>query len=328
MAICFTFTGSGTGCFARDTIVVRDDKTGEINRFEGQVVFWDLEKLVYTSNDRERELPARRVVTVEYLKHPQHLAAGQLFSEGRLDQAYQACQQAMEVESRRWVSEELLAMQVRCATGSGRVEDAIRCFASLRGMGPRSRFGHVIPLAWSREPRPDPLLAETLRQWLVGPDAEQSLIAASWLYTTDEPACKQRLSELQTSAEQAIARFAMAQLWRGELVVATADDLDRWQRLVERMPEPFQPGPRLLAALVRKRLTGDDKAVIALMQIPVLFPDDPVPAAEALREAADLLGKLGRTDEASIVLRELQSRYSMTSAATRDFPIPEQPGNR
>jgi tetratricopeptide (TPR) repeat protein len=328
LAICIALAGLCTDGIARDTIVVVDDNTGETNRFEGQVVSWDSDELVYINNGRERELPARRVVAVEYLKHPQHLEAEQLFSEGRLDQAFHACDQAIEAESRRWVTEELLAMQVRCSLGAGSAANAIACFVRLRELAPRSRFGHLIPLAWGREPGLDRLLEESLRKWLDGDDAALSLVAASWLYTADESACRERLRQLQSSADRTTAQFAAAQLWRGELVVATTADLARWQALIERMPEPFQAGPRLLAAIVQKRLTGDDKSVIALLQVPVLFPDELVPAAEALREAAELLGKLGRNAEAAIVLNELKSRYSMTSAATREFPIPEQPRNR
>ena len=83
------------------------------------------------------------------------------------------------------------------------------------------------------------------------------------------------------------------------------------------MPESLQAGPRFLTAMVQKRIQGDARAVVALMQIAILFPEHYQLAGSALGQARELLIRLERHEEAAQVARELMQSWSFTRAAER-----------
>jgi hypothetical protein len=300
---------------AQDVIRVRDSNSPDIHEFRGQVVGWNDERLVWTAGDRNREIPANRVLDVEYAKSPAHLEADLFLAEGRIDQAARAYENAVAGEARSWVVEELLARRLQCAVATGDVMRAADRFTELVTINPQTRFFHLIPLAWQNSERIDGGLAGLFRGWLDGNDPVRGLIAASWLLATDEPTALAKLKQLAVSSDRRIAWMADAQVWRTRWIVADAAELGRWQAAIERMPEPWQAGPRLLAATLQKRLQPDESAAIALLQLPILFADRYRISGAALGEAHELLESLGRQDDAAIAARELTTVYPFSPAA-------------
>jgi hypothetical protein len=198
---------------------------------------------------------------------------------------------------------------------TGDVMRAADRFTELVATNPQTRFFHLIPLAWQNSERIDGGLAGLFRGWLDGNDPVRGLIAASWLLATDEPTALAKLKQLAVSSDRRIAWMADAQVWRTRWIVADAAELGRWQAAIERMPEPWQAGPRLLAATLQKRLQPDESAAIALLQLPILFADRYRISGAALGEAHELLESLGRQDDAAIAARELTTVYPFSPAA-------------
>jgi hypothetical protein len=305
---------------AQDQITVRDPRTGKTSRFEARVMAWDASRLVYSGNGRESSLPASRVVDVVYARTAAQSEADEQFQAGRFLQAWQAYENAIADEPREWVKVEIMARQLRCAAALGRQRDALRSFFAIQQATPRSRYFHLIPLAWDRS-RPDAALAGLYRTWLDSQDELQRLLAGSWMLLVDESAATAALRPLSQSADARVAHLATAQLWRPRTVAADENEIQRWETAVSRMPEPLQAGPRFLVALARKPPGQEsdparfDRTVVALLQIPILFPEQYQLCGTALREATGMLAAAGREEEAAIVRSELRRDYAFSAAA-------------
>lgn len=300
---------------AQDLITTVDPDSGQRNQFRGQVLAWDQQQLTYVTGGRERQIPSRRVAGVVYPRNPRHVEAERLFESGRFDQAALALENAAREESRPWVVEEMRARRLQCALAVGQLNVAIAEFLEILRASPQTRYFHLIPLAWNIRERVEGPLAGELQRLLQQEDQATALIAASWLLMTDDTAATDRLRQLAISEDSRIAMLANAQRWRPRVIAATADDLRGWQATIERMPEPLQAGPRYLSAVVQQRLQGDSAAVIALLQIPILFPEQYQLAGDSLLRASQLLQRLGREEESARVARELLDRYANSAAA-------------
>ncbi len=309
---------------AQDRITVVNPETGVRNQFQGQVLAWDRLNVTYVTGGRERQIPARRVARIDYPKSPGHEEAERFFEAGRFDQAAQALQNAMQNESRAWVVEAMRARRMQCAQATGDLNQALAGFLEIWRSNPQTRFFHLIPLAWQTGRRARGGLANELEKLLPRDDSVGGLIAASWLLMNDTSAARDRLKQLSISGDSRIAQLASAQLWRPQVIAADAAELRRWQIAIGRMPESLQAGPRYLTAVVQQRLQGDDQAVIAFMQIPVLYPEQYQLAGSALLHARQILVKLDRPDEAELVTRELLQSYGYSTAASR-LQHPDEP---
>ena len=305
---------------AQDRITIRDQRTGKITQFEAVVVAWDATRLVYAGNQRESSLPASRVVDVAYSRTETQSLADQQFESGQFLQAWQSYENAIAEGPRDWVKVELLARQLRCALALGRSNEALSSFFAIQRATPQSRFFHLIPLTWGQN-RPGGSMIQLYTDWLSSADESQKLIAASWLLMIDEPSATKQLKDLSRSVDPRIAHLATAQLWRTESLSARVTDLNRWSSAIDRMPENLQAGARFQLALALKYMNrGDDKklqdeAIVAMMQIPVLFPDQYQLAGDALLQANQMLVSNGRNSEASIVLTELKRNFAFSNAA-------------
>ncbi len=324
--IAFLLTGNGTIGSGQDLITIVDDKSGVVSQFQGQVLSWDSEKLKYVNSGQDREIPARRVSRIDYAKTPEQQQADQYFASAQFDQASLVCEQAIARESRPWVIEDIRALKLQCAAATGNVEQAVVEFLEILKLSPKTRFLHLMPLAWHSSQRAGGSLALELRNWLDRDDPVRGLIGASWLLMSDAEQATKRLRELQIAGDSQMAQLAAAQLWRDELITADENELRRWQASIDRMPESIQAGPRYLVAVVQKRLAPGENSAVALLQIPILFPEQYQVAGEALGEAYSLLKALGRNDDAAIVSRELHQKFGFSASALRSQNSMEQFG--
>lgn len=316
----FALVATSAELGAQDKITVKDPRTGKTSQFAATIVSWDAERLVYTGNGRQSIMPSSRVIEVAYSRTPGHLQADQQFDAGQFLQAWQSYQNAAADEPREWVKVEMVARQLRCAIALNRQRDALSAFFTIQQATPGSRHFHLIPIPWDKS-RPDGTLLQVYNGWLSGSDDTQKLIAASWLLQTDESAATRELKTLAQSPDSRIAHLATAQLWRPQTIAAKTEDVKRWQAAVQRMPEQFQAGPRFLIALASRQMnrSGNEdmfnRALVGMLQIPILFPEHYQTAGAALLEAYQMLVASGRTDEANIVLNELKRDFALSNAA-------------
>jgi hypothetical protein len=317
MALVVSMAGAPGESRSQEVITLTEAGDPTVYQVRGQIIRWDANELVWVASGREQRVAAHRVSSVEFARQPAHDEGDQLLALGRFDQAAARYEEALGQENRNWVIEEIRARRLRCAAATGDVSRAVREFMALLQIQAESRFYYLAPLAWQPTDRPAGDLVAEMPRWLEGDDPVLALFAASWLFTQDEEAALRRLRQLATGSDRRIAWLAEAQCWRAQLLTATASELERWETTLARMPEPWQAGPRFLVAVVKIRIQGDSDAVVAAMQIPILFPEQYQLCGGALRLAHDGLTRLGRNGEAELVAAELVRSYGLSTAAAR-----------
>lgn len=304
----------------QDRITVRDERTGKITQFQALVLGWDSSRLAYSGNGRENSISASRVVEVDYTRSETQTSADQKFEAGQFLQAYQDYENAIADEPRDWIKVEMISRQLRCAVALNRHAETLKAFFEIQKATPRSRYFHLIPIPWDQT-RPDGSMIQVYQDWMSSADEAQSLIAASWLLMADEATSTAKLKDLARSEDPRIAHLATAQLWRMQTIAAKNADLQRWTAAIDRMPENLQAGPRFQVAMAMKLMNrnGDrtklNQALIGMMQIPVLFPEQYQLSGAALGQAHQMLVAAGRTDEAELVMTELKRDFGFSNAA-------------
>ena len=149
---------------AQDMISLRDRNTGGIIQLKGHVIDWDAQRVVYDSNGREREIPSRQVVDISYPRSDAQVDGDTYFESGKLAQALQAYENAIETEQRDWIKRDIRARRLQCAAGLGQIEIAFDEFFKILRSAEQTRHFHLIPLAWQkREISPD--TQTLLRNW-------------------------------------------------------------------------------------------------------------------------------------------------------------------
>jgi tetratricopeptide (TPR) repeat protein len=204
---------------------------------------------------------------------------------------------------------------VRCYSALNQHEQAGKLFLLILRNDPATQYFDTIPLSWQAQ-QPPPALELQATTWLDGasPPAAR-LLGASWLLPTGKRnAAIDALKQLAAGADVRVAALAKTQLWRAELVTATAADVAGWRTAIERLPGPLRAGPYLTLGRAYARLGESEEAALTLMRVPILHSDDHALAAAALVAAADELGKLGRRNEALGLYREAAAAYEQTAA--------------
>src|SRR5207253_3137801 len=112
-----------------------------------------------------------------------------------------------------------------------------------------------------------------------------ALLGASWLLATRRTEAAATLEELAKSNDPRLAGMATIQLWRTKLVMATADDLRRWQGQLEKMPSEIQAAGWYVLGDCLSRLDQPEAASLAYLKAPILFRRQRAMAADALLAA-------------------------------------------
>jgi tetratricopeptide (TPR) repeat protein len=194
----------------------------------------------------------------------------------------------------------------------------------------------LAPLIWSPEEKADDAALTAARRWLG--DAERplaQLVAASWLLgTNDESRAVAVLERLQTDRQQRIGWLARAQLWRMRLRTATANDIDRYQGLVEKMPLAIRAGPQYVLGLALEQSGRPTEAALAYLWVPFVYDRHWRLADDALFRAAATTAQAGFADDARSLYRTLVREYPTSpraAEATRRLrnesnPVPPSAG--
>ena len=173
----------------------------------------------------------------------------------------------------------------------------------------KTRYFDCIPLAWLPT-EPTPGVEKKAQIWLAQdqPAAAVLLGASHLLSTGRRPAAVEQLKRLSLDRDVRIALLAQAQLWRTTAFNVTAEQLSAWRRTLDKIPDSLRAGPDFIvgSALAAKQ---PEQAAVLLAAVAVLYPRERQLAAAGLLRAGELLEKLDRKPEATVLYRELWLEY-------------------
>lgn len=258
-----------------------------------------------------QQYPTRRVLRISTTWNDKHRAARDAADRGVYREAINRYHEALGAESRIWARRKIVAELISCYVVKQQYRDAVRLFRSvLLKSDPQTPEFHVIPLAWIPS---DSIPRDEARQWLDDADATLRLLGASHLMATNlRSAAQDALEKLVGHADPRLAALAEAQLWRAEILHATAEQADTWSERIARMPPSLRAGPLLLVGQVELQADRHERAAQTLLKIPILYPENRLLASQALVWAADALQRLDRDSEAHRILQEVVARHGDT----------------
>ena len=204
---------------------------------------------------------------------------------------------------------------VRCCGALGEWEEAGNLFLALLASDPSTPHFACIPLAWAPS-QPSLLLEQAARDWLGREDTPAAVLlgASHLLSTAGRPAVLARLNRLAASPDRRIGQLAVAQTWRAAVATATDGEVDGWSRAIEQMPQPLRAGPYFVLGLARAQRQQWEQSALALLRVPILYPQQRLLAARSLLGAGRSLEKLSRPREATRLYREVIKDYPQTEA--------------
>jgi tetratricopeptide (TPR) repeat protein len=307
-------------CFAEDTVTLlagKDAKT-RTNRI-GEIVEYTGETLqLKSSSGRVENFPTARIIDIRTQWIPAHERGDSLRAEGKLEEALTAYKQAKRDEPRAWVRRRIMASLVGCYAELGRFDFAGDEWLAIVSSDPSTQHYDVIPVAWQSLP-PDAALQARAAAWLNSKAPPAQVLGASWLLGgSQRRGAIEMLDGLVTSkiVDPRIRALAQIQLWRTKLVSTKPEEVQRWQAAVEQMPAEVRAGGYFVVGEGLARLDQPERAALAFLRIPLVHNQQRTMAADALLAAAKLLQeKLGRSEEAVGLYREVLSGYSRTLAA-------------
>ncbi len=308
--------------WAEDVVVIaRGDTPGESRR-TGEILDYTGEALtLQVAGGRKEQIPAARVVSFEITKVPEHQNADQLYEEGRYADAVVSYRRAVEKEHRTWVRRNILSQMTWCYRNLEQFDRAGETFLLLLRADPSTPWYSSIPLAW----RPSPPAADLVQQatrWMANTQVPAAaLLGASWLLATAQrEQALAKLQELTSCPDPRVALLAAAQQWRGSVVTASLQDVERWQELARQLDASLQAGPTFVVGQALARHEQPARAALAFLRVPILHSDDRDLAAESLLAAGEQLEKAGDVAGARSVYRELIQHYPQHALV----PVAEQ----
>lgn len=304
--------GTTLAASPQDTVTIRG-ADGEIKQRTGLVVDVNGERLVLQVNEREQKIPYPQVVeyrtSIDALAQP----GDELYAERKFELAFAAYGQGIEATTPAWMRRRLLAGRVKSAVQMQAWTQAAEDYLSLVNSDPQTEHFATIPLAWMPS-RPDAGVARKVAAWLASKHKLEQLIGASHGLTgLNREGALQVLSVLAKDPDPRISALATAQRWRTE-PAPSPEELGQWDAQVNAMPVDLQAGPLFVLGSARVQ-SEPEQAILSLMKIPVLYPEQFALAARGLAQSAEQLLKLNRTAEAQIVLQELVDRHGGTAEA-------------
>lgn len=305
-------------CRAEDTVVIKTGTDGQGQRkLSGTIIDFDAHSLTFrSSSGRENEIPANSIIRFETTWPADKVDADRLQSERKVEEALPKLRLAVGQESRPWAKRLLQADIVWCLRSLDRPGEACNEYFRLLATDPTKQYFAAIPLAWST-PRPSPTLERRARSWLEHEQPVVRLLGASWLLSIDRGQAVSILERLTSDPDTLIAKMAEAQLWGTKLTTASDAEIDQWTKLVADLPEVLRGGPYFALGRVLAYRKQHEQAALAFMRVPTLYPRDNQLVVEALLAAAGELEKLGRSDEAAGLYRELVNDHQDTPQAAQ-----------
>lgn len=297
---------------AEDTVIVSSANSGEARiTLRGRVLDYNGRQLTLeTTAGVQREIPASQVIEIQTPLSAEQQAADALVAARQYQAALAKYLEASRTENRRWMRHRILGQLVLCQRELGAWDVAGEYFLGLLRDDPASPYFHLIPLAWATTPSA-PNVEQKARQWLARQDSPVArLLGASHLLASaDRGQAVAELQRLSAATDKTIAALAAAQLWRTHLAEATPESLAARSDTIQRLPTGLRAGPYLVLGQALARQGQADDALLALLRVPVLYPEERLLAGEALWLAAETLNRGDRAAEAKRLYLELLSDY-------------------
>lgn len=302
---------------------------GELLRLTGTVVDYSGEGLLLRPRvGPDRTVPAEQVLAVETKRQPGFLEAQVERAAGRIEKALALLRNAMSEEARPWARREIAAEIVRCSQAAGNDLVACELFLQLISEDPRTPFMDCIPLAWTPDQQTS-APQNTATAWLRDSRPAARLLGASYLLlgpTGAEAAARLRNLVLGREVDSRIALLAAAQLWRTQALTAPAEEIERWERIAEKLPLPYRGGPYFVIASAWAHRRESDRAVTLYLKVGLLCENPRPLVARCLWEAASALPKTDWKEDAARVeslRRELAQRFPETRWTRQQAPSAE-----
>ena len=263
-------------------------------------------------------IPITNVVEVQTHYDPDHLAGIELFRAGRIEEAIDALHAGLEREPRNWVDREILAWLVRCHLRQNDEIAALNDFRQIVLSDPYTRHWGLAPMEWLPRQVNHPL-SQSAKSLLVDTRPGLRLLGASLLLFDPElsTTARREMDDLCKNLNSHIADLARAQMWRVALAnrEVTRDRLQRWHDQIDDLPAELRPGPQYLLAKGYQQLGFPRLAAAEYLKLTILYSDNEALTARATLEAADALQETGLTQGASVLYRELLTRFPESNAA-------------
>ncbi len=300
-------------CAADDVVtLVPADPHAEPTMVRGTVLEYTGQELRIRTPAGETTLSATKVAKVDTNYPPQYGQALTLLTSGKSSAAAQLLDEAALGETRPWVRRAILARQAIALHAAGQPSSAGDLALQIVEEDPYTVHLEALPLAWGSFP-PNFERDRAARRWLQMPSLQAQLMGASWLVTTADRADALRvLQNLRKANQPPIALLAEAQLWRTQIVTATATQAEQWQNQLEAgvLKGPVTAGPYLTLGKVWRQLANDTTAALLLIRPAILYPEQRAIAADGLLQSARILHESGRSAEALRLVREIIELYS------------------
>lgn len=291
-------------------LIPRTAQSDGLMKIGGQVTEYTGQRIEIVLADGSRiEYPGTQVARIDTQRHPAQLRGRALCQEGRIEQALEQFRQAHREEKRPWLQREILADAVLCYEALGQFAAAGNAFLTLWKLDPSTPHLDTLPAAWYAEVPAADITAQATR-WLRQEDPAAALLGASHLLASSQRAeAIEVLKRLVTHDDPRLALLAEGQRWRVDYLTATADQVRRWEAAVLRLPEPLRLGPYLVLGQAWAHLKRPEKAALAYLRVPILYPHRRRLAARALYETGVQLERAADRTAAAGRYRELLELY-------------------
>jgi tetratricopeptide (TPR) repeat protein len=290
------------GITIRGTVVHYDEETIEIQPERGPSQRYSLDQVRLVELDRCEGL----------------YAGQQAVREGRFSEGLTILEPAYAQETRTWARRRLAALLIQAHSALGNYGTALAVARRAVEQDGAGLGWHQVPIWWLPEP-PRPEAAVPATQALQSPSTPLAVAGASHLLALGEaPVAERFLVRLADSPDLLARTYARSLLLvHRKAEVSLREGPRSLKDQLLRLPPYTRAGPHFTLALLLERSQQVREAVFEYLRVALVYGADQYRlAAHALWRAAQLLEKLGRSKEASLLYTELKNRYSHAPEAT------------
>ncbi len=300
---------------ADDMLLLKSDSS--TRRVAGTIIEYTGESLqLRHASGRDEKISPDQVIEVLGDWKESHQTANALFAEGDFQAAEAKYRLALREEDRRWVQRRVLAQLTWCYRYLGQTDDAVKAFLPLCRDDPTTPYFAAIPLTWTSVPTELDLERQAVA-WLQDKNSSAArLIGASWSLTSARRAeAIKVLQQFISDPDPRMAFLAEAQLWRTQVATSRAEDVNRWQERIERMPSDIRSGPYYVFGLALSRHEMHEPAAINFMRVAILYPSQRDLVPDSLLAAGRELETMEQATDAVGLYREILTKYQTNRVA-------------
>jgi hypothetical protein len=301
------FTGS-------DSVSVVNQDSGRIDVHRGDIL--ELRghsvRLRHNGQGREQSWFLHEVVDLKFPQNDDHDRGLAALEAGNFSKARDYLRTALSHETRDWVRREIRASIARASLWLGDRPGAREQVQKIFDDDPTTRHLDLLPLQWDAEQVPEDRL--TTVDQLTSPLLINQLLAASeWL--TDPQALDDAdaaLVSLRFCGRRNVAELAETQLWRVRIIRPQnlrKAHINLWASRFSTLTSEAIDGARLVQGRALLLQHEYDDAALNLLRQPLTAIRNPYTAEASMRHAITALTAAGRSQAASQLQTEHQSRF-------------------